>query len=260
MCNVCSPNEIDDRTIISLAEFAALNPYDPADEPLVTSALKVATSKIQRYLNRKLFYFKNVEEYIPQIGLNYLQTRNFPIYHIERIEYLECVVEPSLATCDAKYIYGSKGRIGLSYGMPKTSDPSFNGISHAYVKTSMPLIKVIYSGGYALESETTGGSPCVDCTPADVDVEGDEALGIAYPEDRPVETMPEDLKMACYFEALTFFNALKGGCASAPALLRSESFADRSVTYRDSAEVISNSGLLPSTIASIKSYRVIPQR
>lgn len=254
MCVVCDFSHIDTRTILSVSEFQASRPT-LTDATIAAQALSVATKKIERYLGRKLFYFKNAVEYMDSKGAAFLQLRRAPVYQIHRVEYLDCVCCPD-ACCDDAYTlkdFGKDGYIGLTNGWPVTSGYEYNSISQSKTLTpSTPRIKVVYSGGFALQSEIDDS--CVDCVATLPDADGDECTSLSYPDAiTDVQVMPEDLKLACLIEATRVYQSVSSLCDNSALL--SESFADRSVSYLKPNEDGKISGLSKNIQDLIKHYR-----
>lgn len=216
--------------------------------------LKSTTARIQRYLNRKLFYFKGYTEYLSSKGSPYVQLERFPVYDIRRIEYLKPICPPA-SYCESSYLNhkkGESGLVGLSSGMPNTMGPYYNLLSHSpTLGPDSQLIKIIYDGGYMLESEAADAA----CTPAIPELEGEESASIVYPPAQPVQMMPEDIRMACIIESARMLKMMRSGSKVSDPNVRSTSFSDRSESYFGTGE--RNAGIAGGYSLSFESQELL---
>lgn len=221
---------------------------------------RLASAKVENYLDRKLLYKENMFEAVRSGGGNSLELSLYPIHQVKFFGSEECLHSPSSCDCSDHLTIEDDGMSGVltsTRALKKSSrtvamehEYRFNG------PNTFPDTWVLYSGGYILEDSYT---------PPDDEISFNEDCQSCFKLPLPgdVHVMPEVIRQVISAEAARIYNGRSRVKCHEPSIKR-ERIDEYEIEYfspkdlRGNPDAVSvSSGLSQSSREALQPYRRI---
>lgn len=244
--------------LITRDTFASLTGLALTDD-VADMYIRVASAKVESFLNRKLLFKENHVERVDGCGTNVVHLSLFPVYKVSFIGF-NCCAKENHYCCDDRYYLGMDGLTGSLVspaGFPVTSRVTNDDLLVSKKDADKyGGIIVVYSGGYLLDSSFT---PAADAELPDCDCEPCMYL----PDVTTARMMPDVIQMVVAREAATEYNKMQQshGCKDG---IKREKLDDYEIEYFKPSDMrgenvggISSSGLSFTSQEALLPYKLI---